>query len=53
MADQIRFGGRPDAADQADLADRWASEAGDRLVSQAMQEFGAIELMVSQMLVCG
>lgn len=33
--------------EKLDLADRWAAEAGDRLVSQAMQEFGAIELMVS------
>lgn len=30
-----------------ELADRWAEEAGDRLMVQAMQEFGAIELMVS------
>lgn len=47
MADRARFGGRPDAVEKIGLADRWASEAGDRLVSQAMQEFGAIELMVS------
>jgi hypothetical protein len=42
----IRFGGRPDAQSWLHLADRWAAEAGERLIGQAMMEFGAVELMV-------
>jgi hypothetical protein len=42
----LRFGGRPDAQSWLHLADRWAAEAGDRLIGQAMMEFGAVELMV-------
>jgi len=41
-----RFGGRPDAQSWLHLADRWAAEAGERLIGQAMMEFGAVELMV-------
>jgi len=41
-----RFGGRPDAQSWLHLADRWAAEAGERLIGQAMIEFGAVELMV-------
>lgn len=43
----FRFGGRSNTANNLQLADRWASEAGERLIGQAMMEFGAVELMVS------
>ncbi|WVR08373.1 hypothetical protein IAU60_005428 [Kwoniella sp. DSM 27419] len=42
-----RFGG-PATSEQLQKADQWVAETGDRLIAQVFNEFGAVELMVSE-----
>lgn len=46
-ASALRFGGKATGPEDIDKADQWAKEAGDRLLANVFNEFGATELMVS------
>lgn len=46
-ANALRFGTTPCDPQFLPLADKWATEAGDQLLSAVFREFGAMELMVS------
>ncbi|WRT68171.1 uncharacterized protein IL334_005146 [Kwoniella shivajii] len=44
-AHAVRFSGQPVDPSHLQIADRWVTEIGDRLLPRVMTEFGAIELM--------
>lgn len=45
-ANALRFGNLPHNPHHLSIADSWAMDAGDKLLSTVFNEFGAIELMV-------